>query len=66
MKKRQNLRLKLNRETLRDLTAPAMAMAEGGNNSLGCVSVTCQVSCAGSCARCVTQTNCFSICYCPP
>ncbi len=50
MKKNAQLRLKLHRETLRNLASPDLMAAPGGANTLPyCRSYTCNVSCVGTC-----------------
>lgn len=62
MKKSLKVRLTLNRETVRVLTAGDLEAAPGGNNSTpftcySCINATCfscKVSCGGTC-----QNTCF-------
>jgi hypothetical protein len=50
MKKIPKIRLTLHRETLRTLAAPALTHVQGGQAEItGTASVTCPVSCQGTC-----------------
>jgi hypothetical protein len=58
MKKNPKFRLTLHRETLRSLTTPALLNAEGGAAGLtGTETVTCPVSCQGTCELPCTLTD---------
>lgn len=63
MKKTSKVRLVLHRETLRTLARPEVDAAQGGNNSVGCPSLTCYITC-GQTANCLTQITCASVCGC--
>ena len=64
MKKSSKMRLTLHRETVRILAGPEMDAAQGGNNSVGCPSLTCYITC-GQTANCLTRITCASVCGCP-
>ena len=58
MKKSQGIRLKLNRETVRTLASPELAMAAGDGTGGGIQTI--YVSCGGTCGP-----TCNVTCYCP-
>lgn len=50
MKKSSTIRLHLNRETLRTLASPELMATPGAMNTLPyCLTVSCRVSCGGTC-----------------
>jgi hypothetical protein len=62
MKKSQKIRLKLNRETVRTLASPELAMAAAGG-TVGCGVITIYISCGGTCVTCgVTCVTCPTGC----
>lgn len=61
MKKSQKIRLKLNRETVRTLASPELAMAAGDGTGGGIQTI--YISCGGTCATCgVTCVTCPTGC----
>jgi hypothetical protein len=60
MKKSSSLRLKLNRETLRVLVSPELEGAQGGIDT-----VTCRISCGGTCGAATCGAACAPSVVCP-